>query len=370
MKLKGNESLLVLRSPRSGAKKVEIAASLSGVLSTWNARDRVSPIFEIEIAQSSTTPQFKRGPGFLFFIGPVNPARAEGCLAVLKGKSDRAWFSFGLFNLVLYTTSRINKRSIEAWTNKHRVRWERWDLNGPEVKHVDHSEASSARPNDLLQALAEFHFKAPLPELLDAGEEYCALMAASASRSIEVFPLIAQELERANSIITKSALKHASEQRVDRGLPAVALLVDANAALSRFTSQMFSGISPIKETECHFWTHSLLGTGVANLAVVKIRRFVTLTLGEARIPDQIKALEGITDEELIKEVLEDGALWTGPWLQRLPEIVARKPLLQDLEPLAPLITYLSGRDGFHTTQTSLSAPLNILPLAAAFVGAF
>ena len=171
---------------------------------------------------------------------------------------------------------------------------------------------------------------------------------------------ITKELEQANSIITQSALNHASESSNGRDLPAIALLVDVNAALSRFTSQMFSGIPPIKETECHFWTHSLLGTGLANLALLKVRRFVTLTLGEARIPDQVKLLEEINDEGLVKEVLHDGALWNGPWLQRLPEISGRKPLLTALDPLAPLITYLSGRDGYHTTQTSLSAPLNIL----------
>jgi len=320
----------------------------------------VSPIFEIETTQSGTAFQFKRGLAFLFFFGPVNPAQADGCLPILKGKSDRAWLSFGLFNLVLYTTSRTNEHSLIAWANKYGVRWEKWELSGTEIKDDFYSKASSAKPNDLLQSLAQFHFKAALPELRDAGEEYCALIAAAACRSIEVDTHIADELEQANSIITESALKLASEQRIDRGLPAIALLVDANAALSRFTSQMFSGISPISETECHFWTHSLLGTGVANLAVLKIRRFVTLTLGEARIPDQIKVLEEIVDEGLIKEVLEDGALWNGPWLQRLSEIIPRRPVLKELDPLAPLITYLSGRDGFHTTQTSLSAPLNIL----------
>ena len=60
------------------------------------------------------------------------------------------------------------------------------------------------------------------------------------------------------------------------------------------------------------------------------------------------------------EVLRDGAIWDAPWLHKLPEITRRTVLLASLETLCPLITYLSGRDGFHTTQVSLSAPLNIL----------
>ena len=152
----------------------------------------------------------------------------------------------------------------------------------------------------------------------------------------------------------------ATENRDGRGLAAIALLVDANAALSRYTSQTYSGISPICETECHFWTHSLLGTGIANLALMKIRRFVTNTLGEARIPEQIDLLREVTDPALLRSVLDDGPIWNTPWLQKLPEVLARKPLLKNVEPLAPLITYLSGRDGYHTTQSSLSAPLNVL----------
>lgn len=360
MRLKGGGSLLVLHSAASGAKEVELVASLSAVLPDWNGRDRVSPLFEIDTIQSKSPFQFKPGVAFLFFMGPVNPARAESCLRSLKGKNDRAWLSFGLFNLVVYTTSRVGYRSLLGWAEQQGVRWEKWDLHGPKVTADSHSPVTSAKPSGLLESLSRLRFHAPLPELRDAGEEYCALLAAAGCRSSEVDSQITTELEQANSIITESALNHFSSGKNGRDLPAIALLVDANAALSRFTSQMFSGMPPIQETECHFWTHSLLGTGVANLAVLKVRRFITLTLGEARIPDQISALEDVTDEALIKEVLEDGHLWNGPLLQRLPEITGRKPLLRELPPLAPLITYLSGRDGYHTTQTSLSAPLNIL----------
>jgi hypothetical protein len=311
VKLTRKEALLVLRSAASEVKRVEIVPSLSEALLGWNGRDRVSPILEIETPRSATAFQFKPGAASLFFMGPANPALADGCMPRLTGKSDRAWLTFGLFNLVFYTGSRAVERYLVAWARRHRVRWEQWELRGTELKRDTHSESTNGRPDDLLRSLNDFRFRAPLPELRDAGEEYCALLAAAACRSYDVDPLITQELEQTNAIITKSALKHASETN-RRGLPAIALLVDANAALSRFTSQMFSGIPRICETECHFWTHSLLGTGVAHLALLKIRRFITLTLGEARIPDQIKLLEGIADEGLIKDVLEDGLSWSGP----------------------------------------------------------
>jgi hypothetical protein len=228
------------------------------------------------------------------------------------------------------------------------------------VEDVRIADAPPTRPERLLGALAKFQLKSSHAELRDAREEYCALLAAASSRALKVDPALASELEQASSIIVRAVTDHAGRKGNGHDLPAIALLTDANAALSRFTSQMFSGFSPIFETECHFWTHSMLGTGVANLALVEVRRFITKKLGEARIPGQIDMLRTVVDEGIINEVLSDGPIWNGPWLHKLPDFTRRPVLPQPLEPLCPLITYLSGRDGFHTTQVSLSAPLNVL----------
>ena len=163
MRLKGTESLLVLRSPASGSRRVELTSSLAKALPTWNGRDRVSPVFEVETAHSAGVFEFKRGPAFLLFLGPVNPAQADACLPMLRRTGDRAWLSFGLFNLVLYSRSRVSERSLVAWAKKHFVRWEKWSLNGTEIKSDSHSKNSQTKPNDLLQSLAQFRFKDPLP---------------------------------------------------------------------------------------------------------------------------------------------------------------------------------------------------------------
>lgn len=361
MELTGRELLLVLRAPAPDIQTVQILPSLNAALAGWSGRDRVAPVFEIATSHSDTDFCFRQNAkASLLFMGPLNPAKADACLPLLTGKYDRAWLSFGLFNLIIYTSTRGRASALTSWANKLQVRWERWDLVGAAVKDVFDSDTRGSTPTDLLRSLSTFRFKSRFPELRDAAEEYCALFAAAVCRSGDLDQLTVQELKQASSMIMQSARQNISKREQKGELSAVTLLVDTNAALSRFTSQMFSGVPPIRETECHFWTHSLLGTGVANLAVTKIRRFITMRLGEARIPDQVKLLEKITDKTLINEVLNDGKLWSGPFLQRLPEMVGRKPLLKSLPPIAPLIPYLSGRDGFHTTQVSLSAPLNIL----------
>jgi hypothetical protein len=355
------EYLLVLRAT-SRSKNVEIAPLLGDLLRQWNGRDRLSPLFEIYVKKARGAFKFERGAAFLLFVGPVNPAQADSLLPILRKKSDRAWLTFGLFNLVIYTTSRKESGELVAWTKRHPVplRFELWNLDQSRIKGVRSSPTSDKRPDSLLRSLSELPAKVTLPELRDATNEYCALLAGAACRSMQTHPQIKDELELANSILTKAAFDDIPRSRTGDSLASIALLVDSNAALSRFSSQMFSGVPPIFESECHFWTHSLLGTGVANLALVRIRRFITQSLGEARIPDQVDLLRNVTRPELMEQVLNDGAIWDGPWLHRLPDVIGRNPLLAHIEPLAPLITYLSGRDGFHTTQMSLSAPLNIL----------
>lgn len=360
MKLKGNESLLVLRCPDNGPKAVAIVPSLNDALPVWSGRDRVSPVFEIESEHWTNGFQFRPRRASLIFLGPVSPVLAGGCLPKLKGAFDRAWLTLGLFNLVIYTTSRRSSGFVCAWAEEQGLRWEAWELKGNAIHDVRIGPRSSHRPNALLASLAQFELRSSHAELRDARDEYCALLATASSRARQVDSSLADELQQASAIITQAAADHAGRKGNGHDLPAIALLIDANAALSRFTSQMFSGFSPILETECHFWTHSLLGTGVANLALVKIRRFISRKLGEARIPEQIDVLRTVTDTAIMTGVLEDGTIWNAPWLHKLPDVVRRPVLPQPLQALCPLVTYLSGRDGFHTTQVSLSAPLNIL----------
>ena len=189
-----------------------------------------------------------------------------------------------------------------------------------------------------------------LPELQYAVEEYRALIASAIARSLDVYPSFANDLLLANQIVT-SRIKTAEPES---SANATAMLVDINAALSRFASQAFSGSSPIRETECHFWTHSLLGTGVANIALANTRNFLKKTLGEARIPELVMKYKNIQrDLPTLTAMQFDDGRWNKEWIDKADPIENRQPLF-------PQITYFSGRDGFKTTETTLSAPLNAI----------
>ncbi|MBV9759315.1 MAG: hypothetical protein JO340_02015 [Acidobacteriaceae bacterium] len=136
---------------------------------------------------------------------------------------------------------------------------------------------------------------------------------------------------------------------------AVAALTEINAALSRLSSQAFSGASPISETECHFWTHSLLGIGVPILALVNITRFLHRTLAEARLVQRFNAFKKVGPEDWLGIANPSDPKWSQAHLEKA--ILDPTEKSKALTPTAP---YFSGRDGFKATEYTISAPLGAI----------
>jgi hypothetical protein len=136
-------------------------------------------------------------------------------------------------------------------------------------------------------------------------------------------------------------------------------LVNINAALSRLTSQTYSGISPILETECHFFTHSLLAVGTATMAIANFRRFIEDRVHESRLIGRLKCLA-----KQPPWTFDLMSLGTAHEFWDREHLFAAEidELLEESPPTArmPTITYFSGRDGFRSTRLALSAPLEVL----------
>ena len=62
-------------------------------------------------------------------------------------------------------------------------------------------------------------------------------------------------------------------------------------------AQALTGISPVTESECHYWGHSFLGLGSANIALWNICSFLQRTLGEARIAGRVRSLARVANQK-------------------------------------------------------------------------
>jgi hypothetical protein len=187
--------------------------------------------------------------------------------------------------------------------------------------------------------------------LRSATDEYQTLIAVAKARAHAYIGEVTDEL---------SAFEDTFERQLRtlnvHNIRKLQWLINVNAALSRFSSQTFAGTTPILGTECHFWTHSLLGIGLASKALLNLRRQVEKAAGEAAFLDRIEALRSKPATPIkLANIPATDPCWATmelPAGQQKPNGAVSARI--------PLIVYYSGRDGFKSTNFTLSAPLEVL----------
>ena len=317
----------------------------------WTAGTRISPVFALshDLLATELGVDDSDKVRCLLFLGPLPPFDVLALVPRLQ-LPPRLWLTLGAYNIIVDTCNQGDIQLLVDWAQAHQHRWECWTVENDTLLECRYW---APLPKDLKwrQALSSLILQTHSTELKDAAEEYVALIAATLSRAEIVCPALVEHLLRIHGQVV-SRISPDREIENPRGL--TALLVDLNAGLSRFSSQTFSGASPILETECHFWTHSLLGTGTANLAIHNLATHVESTLGDARIQERIQGFTTILEAPRFEGVYSyNEPIWKQEWIEKVP--VAQNP-----QTLQPLVSYLSGRDGFKTTESTISVPLNII----------
>lgn len=326
---------------------VRIHPTLTDSLLHWDRCTRISPIFGIRKFRTSdpATTLFS-GNHYLIFIGPVMPA-------VISDDFDpsfKMWITLGLFNVIMDVNSKETKDKLLEWAITKGYRYEIWELNNEIITNFQFSPFRGFDPNLTLDIL-EIAQMRPSPELLELISEYCSLMASTKARANQAVPKLLSDLSLSNCLV-KEILNGVAGKDLSSSYLAQSLITKINSGLSRLSSQTFSGFSPIIKTECHYWTHSLLGTGVANLALYEIFNFIRITLGNFRIPQRLSNIEPKERLFDLTDINYANEFW---YEDHLGKVILTE---EDLgRPLFPLFTYYSGRDGFKSTLTTLSAPL-------------
>ncbi len=355
----GQQSFLAFHTDvKSLHRRIEIVSDLPNAVRAWTPGTRVSPVWGVEEfgTQKAAKNEFL-GNNTLLFIGPVAPARLRTDVsAANKAQALDAWVTLGCFNLLVRIddspkgTAALEE--LQTWAKREKIPFERWKVSNGRVNANVHTSIPNNGAEAALSELSEISEIADtysINALRMTLQEYCALMASTLSRSSIIAPGLFSELMQVSDRIKQIVAKHQSNSI--SALEMHSTLLSMNAALARFSSQALSGTPPIISTECHFWTHSLLGTGSANIALAKLAGQIHRVLGEARIPERIAALEAKKDNvPTLDDLTSSADLFATDYLKSSPP--APPPT-----PVAPLVTYFSGRDGFSSHLLTLSAPL-------------
>ena len=337
--------------PDSRKHYLSIERKLPSAISKWGVSTRVSPIWGVSRANQNIEKD-----SWVVFIGPTAPYElfAESPIA---DKMVSIWVSIGLRNLILNSSDQKLIQDLTQWLKKNSIPFERFKLTANlELTQPSHHQPRQCNTKTLLNQIAKLTRKS---EKLDtdisiAMREYAPLMASSAQRACSTNRELFDHLTGVHQIIEQQIEQQIeqdhSEQAGNQGI--YSILTNVNAGLSRYSSQTFSGHFPLMYTECHFWTHSLLGIGTANLALSRLISHISNILGKALIAEKIELLANDTSSRTDFFAQTSAEFWGKKYLDT--------PGLEnnvDDDDLLPSISFFSARDGFRAHELNISAPL-------------
>jgi len=348
----GTHFLLLHRLPNGDGHAVETFARFSDVVPKMREGSRVSPIFSLNRSPVPKIPPKKQI--WILFFGPVFPGNLQ------TDRLPQLYLSLGLLNIVCFCENAEQLKKATRYAEELKVYWEAWPikqgkLDGPHSKIVVASHAN----------LPKF-LSIPLPDnskhMRSAEREYQLLMNSSYAFAAKYIPDYAKELVDFDEILRGNLNDPDIETGFKHGL-----LVNTNAYLSRQSEQTYAGTPPIIENDSHHWTHSLLGVGTASLAILRMRQFVSRAFVKSELIAKIKNLENKNPfSKPLHQVDFKDPFWRLDQLAPVSDLTHSNQVEKTIsseksnEPVIPHITCFSGRDGFKSTDVSLSVPQDLL----------
>lgn len=338
----------------SGSKRILLEQSLELCVENWTPGSRLSPCWPIK--GTVVSKKNLLGSQSLLFVGPIQPAELFTAIEGILGVPNiSVWVTAGCFNVVICVDHEVKEMAtkIKRWANKNTVAYEAWGLNDGVIKNVTSRPLSGEIDHTNLTKLS-LNAKAVKNDFLQpALQENVIASATGLTRSFSVHRPTNQALNKV--IDAMNGVFDAYAHDKISTLDFQARMLSMNAAMSRFSSQAFSGVPPIQATECHFWIHSLLGTGSANIALNNLTHSIQQVLGEAKIPERLEKLS-----EVVTEIPDNTELVMGDKILRFDLFKSTEGLDINGKPVIPLVNYFSGRDGFSSQVQTLSAPLSTI----------
>lgn len=338
----------------SQKRRINLEPNLEQSVEGWTAGSRVSPCWPLKGSDASLSPFLGRQT--LLFLGPIQPAELFTSIEGLgKSKTVGVWFTAGCFNVILRFSEQETDlvRSTERWLKRNKCAFERWKLDDGVIEKTSFQGIQQAQGDPAINNLAKRIAGNRNDFLQPALQENLIAISTALTRAASVHTPTHQDLRIVAEAMDKT-LEAYSHEKIST-LDLQSRMLSMNAAISRFSSQAFSGVPPILATECHFWVHSLLGTGSANLALSNLVRSVQNVLGESRLAERLQALGDVETN-----VPDNNALVLGTDILKFDVLTETEGAEFASSPIVPLITYFSGRDGFSSQLQTLSAPLSTL----------
>ncbi|MEP5623233.1 MAG: hypothetical protein ABJP82_11715, partial [Hyphomicrobiales bacterium] len=334
-----------------------VVGSFKDVLDGWNSGSRMSPVWRVEngVLDEGGVDVFPTG--FVFFLAMTNPAEIEvGLFPRVRDEAPslRVLSSLGVFNIILSVSNEAEAEFISTLLDDSDLAFEEWKL----IDSI--SQGMSVRSRALDGIGVEFDLDKLTSGDLKLKSKHVELATntlAAAKRGQMYFPWLENDLEKVLNSYCESlaAVEDCDEAERAHYLDiAYYRIINANSAISRFTSQALTGIQPIENSEGHYWPHSALGVGIASNAVRNVAAFIAARVGEFDFVQRVADLGGKPypfNERPVDLNIDE---MNFDFLTAAPSTATDK--------MVP-ICFFSGRDSFKHDIYSLSLPLETIEAA-------
>lgn len=354
-KLEGGTYFLVLseHSEEEDRPSVKCYGAFKDVLTNHNeANIRVSPIFPLD---GKPPPNFNSlKESYLLFTGPLFPGHLD------LGFDADIYLSFGTYNIIIWCKNEDELRIVKKHSLDHKASCEVWYLDCEGILcNLEHElvESEELKHQPTLIEVGE--------ELKISAREYSLLVTKSLHGAARYW-----KEQMVNMQKFDSGFKYVVDKQTDN-LGKITSLALTNSALSQHYSQVYSGTSPITNNECYYATHSLLGVGLANQVLQRIRDFSSEAFTKFHYLKRISLLKRIPPKIINNESHLYSIALSCPFFEK--EILGSEEVNQELEvyikanderkealDTIPNITYFSDKEGFRSTRFSLTAPFETI----------
>jgi hypothetical protein len=349
MQLVGGTHFLILNRDAKGKHHVSAFSRYNEVLKHIGIGSRLSPLFPIQNAPPPPLAAAKSPHSYLVFFGPIYPGKIET-------EFQYSYLTMGSLNFAIFCSTRKELDEVDLILEKNNCAWEKWHIYNGTIKNISHSTTEPAQ--GLIGSLYE-----PLPSadetFVPAIRELHALLLLDLNNSYS--------LRQSRTDLINTYSSEAREILQDDSLSPIEKLKFVtmnNVSLSRRFWQTYGGVSPIIEMPCHFATHSLLGVGTALLGLEKAARFVESIYSQIGVTERLADLASVPPNPSPLISIEAGdTFWDTDFLHH-PHISSRPQ--HNTEATFPHICYFSGRDGFRSTNVSLSVPFECISACSSF----
>lgn len=342
---------LRLRLKSAGDVELELDENFDEIINSWNSSTRVSPIFwYTETSEGAEFPvQLKK---FILFAGPIYPPKLFQHVPL--SEDTDFYLTYGIYNCIVTTNDELLLEQIEGFLASNNVAYERWKANSGyyPTSNIIQSLVHGVETSSINELLSGLYRRSVGDEVSVELSEFTALAASAINRASIYREDIFASLTKLIKMVEAEVLSGLAENSVES---VNNYLTKANAALSRFASQTFSGTFPIPHTECHFWCHSLLGTGLANYGLFNFVSEIDSVLTENSLSSKLIAAAKLTGKnapDLTRKENSKIPFWE--------ETSSQLTLKTSESSHLTTLPYYSGRDGFLSEHNFISAPLKTI----------